>query len=140
MVKYILLCGIILGLVACKDNTVKPTNYVPVKQVVYKTPAPPKVDRPILYINTITARQTSDIGLLSQAYLITAVQLKEYACELETIVNEYKVLSASEQNTLPTVSLTQEQITQCKQVTLPQSLSNKTSTIPDLVNKYFQNH
>ena len=92
MVKYLSICLLALMLVSCATQPTK-TVYVDKNIPVYIVPAPPKVEKPILIINSLTDAQKNNIGELTKAYAISLKQTMQYACKLKNIVDKYTELS-----------------------------------------------
>lgn len=86
---------IVMVLVLCACTTQPPTKivYQTVDIPIEYTPKPPRVDRPVLAIDTIVAADQKKIGVLSEAYVITVEQLENYSEKLEKIIATYDDLS-----------------------------------------------
>jgi hypothetical protein len=91
-----LIAIICMGLVlsACTPAEVK-TVYKDKDVPIYIVPAPPIVQKPVLYLSTMTTAQQDDIGELAKGYKTTLTQVIQYACKLQLIVDKYAMLAAS---------------------------------------------
>lgn len=113
MVKLkLLLLGLCATMIMGCTPQVK-TVYQKVEVPIYIVPKPPAYQRPTLYIETMTDEQKNDIGELSKGYAVSIIQIKQYACYLEQIVNKYKELSEQKDVTIKPI-LTLNNTQDCK--------------------------
>lgn len=98
MNKLIPLFAIVLLASGCntfckKQEPIIKTEYVYVNVPVNSVPAPPKVERPVLETERLTAADRKDVGIVGKAIVVANEQLEAYSKVLEGIVNKYKELA-----------------------------------------------
>ena len=76
-------------------QTVKEVEIQEVKVPFLYCPAPPRVSRPILVIDTLTPADRADPGKVAQAYKASFIQLRGYAVNLEQILAQYNETSSA---------------------------------------------
>jgi hypothetical protein len=92
--EKVIITALFALLVGCAYPNPKPVIEVQTVEIpIEYTPAPPKVERPALAIDTISSEDSKSIGLISEAYVVTVAQLEDYSKKLEAIIANYDDLS-----------------------------------------------
>ena len=85
---------VVLLLTGCvKQDVVKEVEIQEVKVPFLYCPAPPRVSRPVLIINTLSPADLTDPGKVAQAYKASFIQIRGYAENLEQILQQYNETS-----------------------------------------------
>lgn len=100
--KYITLIILSLSMMGCvapRVKTVYQDKYIPIPYI----PAPPHVEEPEYYSNTLTEAQKEDIGELTKAYVIDSKQAVSYAENLKKVYDSYTKLAETSENRIKAI-------------------------------------
>ena len=87
------LCLAAFVLTGCGNQNVKEIEIQEVKVPFLYCPAPPRVERPSLIINTLSPSDLTDPGKVAQAYKASFIQIRGYTQNLEEILEQYNETS-----------------------------------------------
>lgn len=95
-----ILSVILLSVLLVGCNSIGKVKYHDVATPVYVVPAPPKIERPTLAIDSLTEEQRNDPGLVEQAKRASSIQKQGYIEQLEAIIAKYGALAVESQTNL----------------------------------------